>query len=136
MCEARERPLSLFASTFRLERVSLLNVSAPPKLQSSGFPAEVSLGDDTVATCLVKKGSSGPFKMAWHKDGDAVRVADRITVVTKASSVVLSIEGVQVADIGNYTCSAANEVGVDALTMSLVVTGEALPLTLSSKSTT
>nr|XP_054924920.1 hemicentin-2-like [Dermacentor andersoni] len=99
-----------------------LVVHAPPKLQSSGFPSEVSLGDDTVATCLVKKGSSGPFKMAWHKDGDEVRDTDRITVVTKASSVVLSIEGVQVADIGNYTCSAANEVGVDALTMSLVIT--------------
>lgn len=65
--------------------------------------------------------------MAWHKDGDVVRDTDRITVVTKASSVVLSIEAVGVADIGNYTCTAANEFGVDALTMPLVVTGEAMP---------
>ncbi|XP_075730368.1 cell adhesion molecule DSCAML1-like [Rhipicephalus microplus] len=101
------------------------DAQAPPKLKSTGFPTEVSLGDDTVATCLVKKGSSGPYKMAWHKDGDAVGDTDRITVVNKASSVLLSIEGVRVADVGNYTCTAANEFGVDTLTMSLVVTGEA-----------
>ncbi|KAH8029779.1 hypothetical protein HPB51_004784 [Rhipicephalus microplus] len=99
-----------------------LVVHAPPKLKSTGFPTEVSLGDDTVVTCFVKKGSSGPYKMNWYKDGDAVGNTDRITVVTKASSVLLSIEGVRVADIGNYTCTAANEFGVDTLTMSLVVT--------------
>ncbi|KAL3203358.1 hypothetical protein MRX96_041939 [Rhipicephalus microplus] len=114
-CTARNR--------FGIDSVTAqLVVHAPPKLKSTGFPTEVSLGDDTVATCLVKKGSSGPYKMDWYKDGDAVGNTDRITVVTKASSVLLSIEGVRVADIGNYTCTAANEFGVDTLTMSLVVT--------------
>lgn len=103
-----------------------MHVSAAPKLQSSGFPSEISLGDDTVATCLVKRGSSGPFTMTWHKDGEQVRSSNRVTVLNKSNSVALSIEAVRVEDIGNYTCAASNDFGTDALTLSLVVTGDAV----------
>ncbi|KAH7974621.1 hypothetical protein HPB49_017478 [Dermacentor silvarum] len=99
-----------------------LVVHASPKLQSTGFPSEISLGDDTAAICLVSKGSSGPFKMTWYKDGDEVRNSKRITVVVGASKAVLNIDAIRVEDIGNYTCAATNRFGTDSLTMPLLVT--------------
>ncbi|KAH6921914.1 hypothetical protein HPB50_006459 [Hyalomma asiaticum] len=113
-----------------------LVVHAPPKLQSAGFPSEVSLGDDIIATCIVKKGSSGPYRMTWHKDGDELRNTNRVGVVPHGNSIVLRVEGIEVDDIGNYTCSATNDFGTDVLTLSLVVTVSALlqrpPAALSS----
>ncbi|KAK8785232.1 hypothetical protein V5799_008415 [Amblyomma americanum] len=98
-----------------------LVVHVAPKLQSAGFPAEISLGDDTAAVCLVTKGSSGPFRMAWLKNGKEVGNGDRVTVAVKARTAVLSIEDIRVDDIGNYTCTATNLFGKDALTIPLLV---------------
>ncbi|KAK8785231.1 hypothetical protein V5799_008414 [Amblyomma americanum] len=99
-------------------------LQAPPKLQSAGFPSEIALGDDTVAVCLVTKGPPGPFRMAWLKDGKEVQSGDRVNVVIKASKAVLNIDTVRVEDIGNYTCTATNRFGTDALTLPLLATGE------------
>ncbi|KAH7974619.1 hypothetical protein HPB49_017476 [Dermacentor silvarum] len=99
-----------------------LVIHVPPKLQSTGFPSEISVGDDTAAMCLVTKGSSGPFDIAWHKDGEEVRSTDRIAVSVKASSAVLNIREVRVEDVGNYSCTATNRFGTDSLTLSLLVT--------------
>lgn len=74
--------------------------------------------------CLVTKGSSGPFKMTWYKDGDEVRNSDRVTVLVRASKAVLNIDAIRVEDIGNYTCTATNRFGADSLTMPLLVTGD------------
>ncbi|KAL3203356.1 hypothetical protein MRX96_041937 [Rhipicephalus microplus] len=113
--------LSLEYRTLGVRLVSTLTnrppVSAPPKLQSAGFPSDLSLGDDTVATCVVKKGSPGPFKMAWRKDGDELKNTNRVSVVSHVNSIALRVEGIQVDDIGNYTCSAANDFGSEALTL-------------------
>ncbi|KAL3218029.1 hypothetical protein MRX96_050896 [Rhipicephalus microplus] len=92
-----------------------------PRLQSAGFPNELSLGEETVATCFVKKGSAGPYALAWQKEGEPVRNSDRVVVTVKSTSTALSIDGVQVEDIGNYTCSATNSAGTDALTLPLLI---------------
>ncbi|KAH8029780.1 hypothetical protein HPB51_004785 [Rhipicephalus microplus] len=99
------------------------NSQVPPKLQSTGFPSEVSVGDDTAAVCLVTKGSSGPFDIGWHKDGEEVRNSDRIAVSLKPRSAVLNIQEIRVEDVGNYSCTATNRYGTDSLTLSLLVTG-------------
>ncbi|KAL3203357.1 hypothetical protein MRX96_041938 [Rhipicephalus microplus] len=99
-----------------------LVIHVPPKLQSTGFPSEISVGDDTAAVCLVTKGSSGPFNIAWHKGGEEVRNTDRIAVSVKASSAVLNIQEIRVEDVGNYSCTATNRYGTDSLTLSLLVT--------------
>ncbi|XP_075730369.1 neural cell adhesion molecule 1-like [Rhipicephalus microplus] len=103
---------------------AFLAVTGVPRLQSSGFPNELSLGEETVATCFVKKGSAGPYSLAWHKEGEPVRNSDRVVVTVKSTSTALSIDGVQVEDIGNYTCSATNSAGTDALTLPLLISGE------------
>ncbi|KAH6921909.1 hypothetical protein HPB50_006454 [Hyalomma asiaticum] len=100
---------------------AFLAVTGAPKLQSSGFPNELSLGEETVATCFVKKGSTGPYSLTWHKDGKPVQNSDRVVVTGKSASIALSIDGVQVEDIGNYTCSATNSAGTDVLTLPLLI---------------
>ncbi|XP_075526208.1 hemicentin-1-like [Dermacentor variabilis] len=92
---------------------TLLAVTGAPRLQSSGFPNELSLGEETVATCFVKKGSVGPYTLTWHRDGKPVHNSDRVVVTAKATSTALSIDGMQVEDIGNYTCSATSAAGTD-----------------------
>ncbi|KAH7976679.1 hypothetical protein HPB52_018024 [Rhipicephalus sanguineus] len=99
-----------------------LVVHASPKLQSTGFPSEISLGDDTGVMCMVTKGSSGPFTMTWYKNGEEVSISNRVTVVVRASKAVLNIDAVRVEDIGNYTCTATNRFGTDSLTLPLLVT--------------
>nr|XP_054924918.1 titin-like [Dermacentor andersoni] len=99
-----------------------LAVTGAPKLQSAGFPAEVSLGEEIVGTCSVKKGSAGPYALTWLKGGAPVESSDHVTVSVKSSSTALSIDGVRVEDVGNYTCEASNAFGSDALTLPLLVT--------------
>ncbi|KAH7976768.1 hypothetical protein HPB52_019145 [Rhipicephalus sanguineus] len=99
-----------------------LVIHVPPKLQSTGFPSEISVGDDTAAVCLVTKGSPGPFTIAWHKDGEEVRNSHRIAVSVKASSAVLNIQEISVEDVGNYSCTATNRFGTGSLTLTLLVT--------------
>ncbi|KAH7974625.1 hypothetical protein HPB49_017482 [Dermacentor silvarum] len=100
---------------------AFLAVTGAPRLQSSGFPNELSLGEETVATCFVKKGSVGPYTLTWHKEGKPVYNSDRVVVTVKATSTALSIDSVQVEDIGNYTCSATSAAGTDVLTLPLLI---------------
>ncbi|KAH6921912.1 hypothetical protein HPB50_006457 [Hyalomma asiaticum] len=81
-----------------------LLVHGPPKLHSTGFSSELSIGEDAAATCAVKKGTMGPYVIRWTKDGSEIVSTDRITVSIKATSALLSIDSVQVGDVGNYTC--------------------------------
>lgn len=104
--------------------VTLADVPGPPKLRSSGFSSELSIGEDAAATCAVKKGTTGPFLLSWNKGGHEIENTDRITVAIKATSAMLSIDSLQVGDVGNYTCVAKNAFGSDTLTLSLLVSGE------------
>ncbi|XP_077496364.1 SPEG neighbor protein-like [Amblyomma americanum] len=99
-----------------------LVVNGPPKLHSSGFSSELSLGEDAAATCAVKKGASAPLSLSWHKEGGREIInTDRVSVVIKASSAMLTIDSVRVEDVGNYTCTARNALGSDTLTVPLLV---------------
>ncbi|KAH7974624.1 hypothetical protein HPB49_017481 [Dermacentor silvarum] len=101
-----------------------LAVTGAPKLQSAGFPHEVSLGEEIVATCSVKKGSTGPYALTWLKGGAPLENSGHVTVSFTASATSLSIGGVRVDDVGNYTCKAANSFGSDTLTLPLLIAGE------------
>lgn len=109
------------------------DISDSPKLHSAGFSNELSLGEDAVATCAVKKGASGPFALSWHREGHEMANTGRIAVLTKASRTMLTIEAIRAEDIDNYTCVAKNAIGSDALTLPLLVTGEALRTFLSTQ---
>ncbi|XP_075526207.1 protein CEPU-1-like [Dermacentor variabilis] len=119
-------PLQAFVTTL-LITVWLVFTSAweqgTPKLQSAGFPDEVSLGEEIVATCSVKKGSTGPYTLTWLKGGAPLESSGHVTVSFTASASSLSIGGVRVEDVGNYTCKAANAFGSDTLTLPLLIAG-------------
>ncbi|KAL3218030.1 hypothetical protein MRX96_050897 [Rhipicephalus microplus] len=101
-----------------------LAVKGPPRLLEFAFPPDVSLGDEIIVPCVVKKDTAGPYRIAWQKDGVDLREnADRVSVSypnTKRSS-TLSIASLQPEDVGNYTCSASNSFGSDSFTAALVV---------------
>ncbi|KAH9364305.1 hypothetical protein HPB48_008457 [Haemaphysalis longicornis] len=101
-----------------------LTISGAPRLHSAGFSSELSLGEDTSVTCFVKRDSSGPYAMAWYKDGQAITSdGERVRTTVKGTSITLSIDRVDIGDIANYTCTAKNAYGSDTLTLLLLVSG-------------
>ncbi|KAH8029778.1 hypothetical protein HPB51_004783 [Rhipicephalus microplus] len=103
-----------------------LVVHAPPKVGELAFPSDVALGDEVILPCVVKKGSPGPFIVAWFKDGVQLKsgAAGRVAVSTPSkSSATLHIAGLRAEDVGNYTCSARNRFGSDNASAQLVVHG-------------
>ncbi|XP_049514070.1 hemicentin-1-like [Dermacentor silvarum] len=90
---------------------------------SAHLAVTVSLGEEIVATCSVKKGSTGPYALTWLKGGAPLENSGHVTVSFTASATSLSIGGVRVDDVGNYTCKAANSFGSDTLTLPLLIAG-------------
>lgn len=84
----------------------------------------MALGDEIVETCVVRKGSVGPYRISLLKDGKLIESSDRVSVSSASkSSVTLRIGSMKPEDVGNYTCSASNQYGSDSVTATLVVNG-------------
>ncbi|KAK8785228.1 hypothetical protein V5799_008411 [Amblyomma americanum] len=99
-----------------------LTVSGLPKLREFAFPPEVTLGEEILVSCVVKKGSPGPHHVTWLKDGIELEKTDRVSVFAQfKSSAALRIASLRAEDVGNYTCVASNPVGTSSFTASLVV---------------
>ncbi|KAH7974622.1 hypothetical protein HPB49_017479 [Dermacentor silvarum] len=98
-------------------------VPGSPKLHNAGFSAGLTLDEDTVATCTVKKSSPGPFALNWHKEALEIGGGNngRVAVATKSSSTTLSIDAIRVENIGNYSCVARNAFGSESLTLPLII---------------
>ncbi|XP_049275764.1 Down syndrome cell adhesion molecule isoform X17 [Rhipicephalus sanguineus] len=81
------------------------------------------MGDEVIVLCVVKKGSTGPYHITWHKDGAQLSpTGGRLTLSTLSqSSAALRIGSLRPEDIGNYTCTARNAFGSDTVTAQLVV---------------
>ncbi|KAK8785221.1 hypothetical protein V5799_008404 [Amblyomma americanum] len=116
------RAVAVFAALLMSFSMAGAQSRGAPKLQTLGFPREVSLGEDTMATCFVRKNSQGPYTMRWFKDGAQVEDTDRVKTFQKATSTSLAIDGIRVEDVANYTCVVKNSEGSDSLTLPLFVT--------------
>ncbi|CAN8026147.1 unnamed protein product, partial [Ixodes persulcatus] len=93
-----------------------------PKVHSAGFPADLTLGDETGAHCVVRKDNSGPASILWRKDGVELEPNDRITVtMVSTSSSTLAIRRIEHGDVGNYTCIASSMQGSSEVTVPLIV---------------
>nr|XP_054924919.1 myopalladin-like [Dermacentor andersoni] len=120
-------PVTLTLLVFSMMTSSTLS-NAPPKVAELAFPSDVALGDEVIVSCVVKKGSAGPFVVGWFKDGEQLKnAAGRVAVSTPSkSSATLHIAALRAEDVGNYTCVARNRFGSDSATGQLVVQGNSV----------
>ncbi|CAN8026145.1 unnamed protein product [Ixodes persulcatus] len=109
---------------FLLPTSSALAAGAP-KVHSSGFPPDLTLGDETGAHCVVRKDGSGPVSILWRKDGVELESNDRMTMtMLSTGSSTLTIRRIEPGDIGNYTCIASGVQGSNEITVPLTVLGK------------
>lgn len=111
----------------KCEHLSVPFLTAP-KVGKFVFPSDVALGDEIVESCVVKKGSVGPYRISLLKDGTQIEGSDRVSVSSASkSSVTLRIGSLKPEDVGNYTCTASNQYGSDSVTATLIVNGNTIP---------
>lgn len=103
------------------------------KPQSLGFPSDLAMGNDAVATCFVRtlSGQEAPV-VSWVRNDVPIRDDGRRIFLQKLSpsSVTLAIRDVRPDDVGNYTCLAGDADGtrgVNGVTVPLLVTGKRTP---------
>ncbi|KAK8785224.1 hypothetical protein V5799_008407 [Amblyomma americanum] len=104
----------------------------PPKPKSLGFPPNLALGDDAIASCFVPRASwtGEGLQMTWTRGNGQDLSANRRVSLMRASesSVTLGIRDARPADVGNYTCVASYAATSESVTVPLVVSGEAFKL--------
>ncbi|KAK8785220.1 hypothetical protein V5799_008403 [Amblyomma americanum] len=112
---------------------ALLVISGlPPRIRPFAAQEDLSLGDSTVLTCALRRGSRGPHDIVWLKgDGTAVSEEGRGGRVSahRQSDVmsILALRDIGYEDAGsNYTCVASNVHGSDRRTAVLQVSGTAV----------
>ncbi|KAH9364291.1 hypothetical protein HPB48_008471 [Haemaphysalis longicornis] len=98
-----------------------LVVSATPVIMPFSFAKDVTLGEKTLLTCAVTRGTE-PFHFRWTQDGEPVaNTVNKYATSVTENIATMTIEKVAAEDVGNYTCTVTNEVGRDAVTAALVV---------------
>lgn len=94
-----------------------------PKLVEFNFPKDLTMGEETVFSCHVRRGA-GPYRFAWFKDGMTLVPSDRMSVFqVSARMVTLTFRNVGPMDVGNYSCEVTNHIGKDTVSANLRVTG-------------
>lgn len=102
-----------------------LCVSAVPAIFTSQ-PSHMSLsvGDDLSLSCAGVS-STGLYMLAWYFNDSPLSGSSRSMVKGDPTSTLsLTVLNLTYADIGNYTCKAANLAGSTSQHNSIVVTGE------------
>ncbi|XP_070397134.1 cell adhesion molecule Dscam1-like isoform X13 [Dermacentor albipictus] len=105
------------------------NKLAPPMIMPISLADNIALGEKILLTCAVTRGTA-PFDIRWTHEGRPVtNTENKYAAPLTGSIATLTIERVAAEDVGNYTCSASNDVGRDTVTATLMV--EAAPVWLS-----
>lgn len=94
-----------------------------PHITPFSFEEEPSMGDTVQVTCLVSKGDM-PVTFSWLFNGAPIPLGTsiNITPVGKKTS-LLTIENVDQAHIGNFTCVVTNRAGITTQSAELLVKG-------------
>ncbi|KAK8779223.1 hypothetical protein V5799_019435, partial [Amblyomma americanum] len=107
--------------------VPLLVFGLPPRIRPFAAQEDLSLGDSTVLTCALRRGSRGPHDIVWLMgDGSAVSEegrGGRVSVHRQSDVMsILALTDIAYEDAGsNYTCVASNVHGSDRRTAVLQV---------------
>ncbi|GIY73268.1 down syndrome cell adhesion molecule [Caerostris extrusa] len=83
-------------------------------------PSNPSIGDNTDMFCSLKRGSM-PVTFKWLYNGQDVTSISKYKIINTEKSSHFSIGNIQPHDIGNYTCVATNNAGVDSKITSIVI---------------
>lgn len=66
-------------------------------------------GTNAILQCEVA--GTGPFEISWFKDKKQIRSSKKYRLISQKSLVFLEISSFNSADVGEYECVVANEVG-------------------------
>lgn len=93
-----------------------------------GFPPNLGLGDEAIASCFLKKASprwQNSLVMSWMRGDRELASGGRVSLFkASGTSVTLSVRNIQPEDVGNYTCTVRNGDDSESITVPLVVSGK------------
>lgn len=81
----------------------------PPSFIKTLEPAHIVRGANALLQCEVA--GTGPFEVSWFKDKKQIRSSKKYRLFTQKTFVFLEITSFNSADVGDYECVVANEVG-------------------------
>ncbi|NXE21879.1 TITIN protein, partial [Ardeotis kori] len=84
-------------------------VKEPPSFIRTLEPAEVVKGTNNVLQCEVA--GTGPFEISWYKDKKQIRSSKKYRLTSQKTVISLEVSSFNSADVGEYECMIANEVG-------------------------
>ena len=100
-----------------------LSVVPEVVLFSDALEAPLSTGEDAALTCRASKGDT-PMTISWTFNGQPVADGMGVRVISAGSRTsFLTVESVQAAHSGEYTCTATNAVGKASSSARLTVKG-------------
>ncbi|KFO13403.1 Titin, partial [Balearica regulorum gibbericeps] len=84
-------------------------VKEPPSFIRTLEPAEVVKGTNAILQCEVA--GTGPFEISWYKDKKQIRSSKKYRLTSQKAVISLEVSSFNSADVGEYECMIANEVG-------------------------
>ncbi|NXD91739.1 TITIN protein, partial [Chaetorhynchus papuensis] len=84
-------------------------VKEPPSFIRTLEPAELVKGTNPILQCEVA--GTGPFEISWYKDKKQIRSSKKYRLTSQKAVISLEVSSFNSADVGEYECVVANEVG-------------------------
>lgn len=94
----------------------------PPAFIKTLEPAELVRGTNAILQCEVS--GTGPFEISWFKEKKQIRSSKKYRLASQKSLISLEITSFNSADVGEYECSIANEVGKCICSATYVLKGQ------------
>uniref|UniRef100_A0A3P9J2G0 Ig-like domain-containing protein n=1 Tax=Oryzias latipes TaxID=8090 RepID=A0A3P9J2G0_ORYLA len=84
-------------------------ISEPPTFVRELPPVDVVKGSSALCECEIA--GTSPFEVTWHKDGKEIKPSAKHGFSILNGTVALEVHKCDPSDVGEYQCTAANEVG-------------------------
>ena len=94
----------------------------PPSFIRTLEPAEVVKGTNTILQCEVA--GTGPFEISWYKDKKQIRSSKKYRLTSQKAVISLEVSSFNSADVGEYECVIANEVGKCICSATYILKGQ------------
>lgn len=79
-------------------------------------------GTNTILQCEVA--GTGPFEISWYKDKKQIRSSKKYRLTSQKTVISLEVSSFNSADVGEYECVVANEVGKCICSATYVLKGQ------------